>query len=359
MATLQAKTMNAMTHLKVYNKSDILSLTKVRRFETKLGERLQNLEGPDVYAAITNSTAKYILLGIPENIGVKANYGIAGTASCWIPFLQAFLNIQSNDFLDGNNITLLGHFDFGDLESLIDTNASSEEEKVDAYRHAVLTIDEEVEKLVKAIAAADKIPIVIGGGHNNAYPILKACAKGLERIQKIPLAQLNCINLDAHSDYRPAEGRHSGNAFRYAEDDGFLQKYCIVGLHENYLPQNVWVDIVNNPFIDCLTFEDIFIHGKRTFAQAVAHAISFTEDSFVGVELDLDSIENVVSSSISPSGISSILARQYINLCAAHAKVAYLHICEGATHLATGKKNETTGKLISYLVSDFVKMHQP
>jgi formiminoglutamase len=35
--------------------------------------------------------------------------------------------------------------------------------------------------------------------------------------------------------------------------------------------------------------------------------------------------------------------------------VAYLHICEGATRLEDGRENENTGKLISYLVADFIK----
>jgi formiminoglutamase len=48
-------------------------------------------------------------------------------------------------------------------------------------------------------------------------------------------------------------------------------------------------------------------------------------------------------------------ARQYINLCAAQSKPCYLHIAEGATRLADGRTDESTGKLISYLVSDFVK----
>jgi formiminoglutamase len=243
------------------------------------------------------------------------------------------------------------------MERLIDNNAYSPDEKVQAYRHAVNTIDEEVEKIIKNIVAHGKVPIVIGGGHNNAYPLIKGTAKGLEQVQKVQLAQINCINLDAHSDYRPEEGRHSGNAFRYAESDGFLQKYCMIGIQENYLPQNVWVDIVNNPFLDCITYEDIFIHEKRSFIQAVAHAISFTDDNYTGIELDMDIIENVLSSAMSPCGITPVQARQYINLCAANAKVAYLHICEGATHLANGRTNEITGKLISYLVSDFIKMH--
>jgi formiminoglutamase len=74
--------------------------------------------------------------------------------------------------------------------------------------------------------------------------------------------------------------------------------------------------------------------------------------------LDMDSIENALSSAMTPCGITPVQARQYINLCAANAKVSYLHICEGATHMANGKTNEITGKLISYLVSDFIKMHK-
>ncbi|MGN6402698.1 MAG: formimidoylglutamase [Flavisolibacter sp.] len=349
-----------LTHFKIYTKQDILSLVKLRRFETKLGERVHVLA--DANSSIADSikglAAKYVVVGIPEDIGVQANYGTAGAGTAWLSFLQAFLNIQSNDFFEGSEMAVIGHFDFGDLQFLIDKNAHTEEEKIEAYRHAVNAIDDEVETLIKVITAANKIPIVIGGGHNNAYPLLKGSAKGLHQAQQIALPQINCINLDAHTDYRPAEGRHSGNGFRYAEDDGFMQKYCVIGIHENYLPQNVWMDIVNNPFIDCITFEDIFIHEKRSFRQAVSHAIEFTDDNYAGIELDLDSVENVLSSACSPSGIHVIHARQYINLCAAHVKAAYLHICEGAIKLSSGKSNNSTGKLISYLVSDFVKMRE-
>jgi formiminoglutamase len=104
-----------------------------------------------------------------------------------------------------------------------------------------------------------------------------------------------------------------------------------------------------------ITYEDIFIHEKRSFIQAVAHASGFTEDTFTGIELDLDCIENVLSSAISPAGLTAVHARQYINFTAASNKVAYLHICEGATRLTDGTTNETTGKLVSYLVSDFIK----
>lgn len=345
-----------MKHFKFYSKEDILSLTRVRRFETKIGERLQNIKSEsDWVQQLQQSDAKYVLLGIPEDIGVKANEGIGGADTNWLSFLSAFLNVQSNDFLTGENILLLGHFDFGDIQYLIENNAYGQPELIDAYRHAVNLIDEEVEAIVKVIAAAKKIPVVIGGGQNNAYPIIKGVAKGLHKAELVPLAQINAVNLDAHPDFRAIEGRHSGNGFRYANEDGFLGKYCSLCLHENYIPQNILMDIHNDPFIDYITYEDIFINEKKNFIQAVAHATGFTEDSYTGIELDLDSIEQVLSSAATPVGVTALHARQYITFAAQDAKVAYLHICEGATQLSDGRRDESTGKLISYLVSDFIK----
>jgi formiminoglutamase len=343
---------------KRFDKTDILSLTHLRKFETKLGEIVLCDASGDFEKTISETKAKYIIFGVPEDIGVKANLGKGGADSAWLPFLDSFLNIQSNDFLIGENIFLAGNFDFIDARKLINVNAATHDEKIIAYRSLVSKIDEAVEEMVKIIAQNKKIPIMIGGGHNNAYPAIKGAAKGLYKAELLQLAQINCINLDAHTDYRPVEGRHSGNAFRYADEDGYLNKYCVIGIHENYLQQNVWIDLVNNPFTDFITYEDIFIHEKRNFIQAVAHATAFTDDNFTGVELDLDSVENVLSSASSPCGITPLNARQYLNFAAMDSKIAYVHICEGASKLETGEASSSTGKLISYLVSDFVKSHQ-
>ena len=345
-----------MKHFKFYSKKDILSLTKVRRYETRLGERLQYLkESAEWPEGLIQSSAKYVLLGVPEDIGVKGNLGTGGADTNWIPFLNDFLNIQSNDFFTGENVLLLGHFDFGDLKYLIENNAYSPDELIDAYRHAVVAIDEEVEAIVKVIAASNKIPIVIGGGHNNSYPIIKGVSKGMFKTGKVPLAQINCINLDTHANFKHMEGRHSDNAFRYAEADGYLGKSALVALHENHISQNVLTEIYANPFVQYSTYEDIFIHERTNFIQAVAHATGFTEDSYTGIEIDLDAIEYALASGCTPSGISVLQARQFINFTATDAKAAYLHICEGASQMADGTRDENTGKLMSYLVCDFVK----
>ena len=65
----------AIRHLKIYTRQDVLSLTRLRRFETKLGERLQVLKDADHLAeSLVSSNAKYVLLGIPEDLGAKGNF---------------------------------------------------------------------------------------------------------------------------------------------------------------------------------------------------------------------------------------------------------------------------------------------
>ena len=161
-----------VTHFKSYSKKDILSLTRIRKFETKIGERVHILKNADqIVQSIKETSANYIMFGIPEDIGIRANDGKAGADKAWQHFLHSFLNIQSNDFLMGENIMIAGYFDFSDLLNVIEKNAPGKEEQTDAYRHAVITIDEEVEGMVKLIVSENKIPIIIGGGHNNAYPL--------------------------------------------------------------------------------------------------------------------------------------------------------------------------------------------
>ena len=91
-------------------------------------------------------------------------------------------------------ILLLGHFDFSEIASLIDNNAQSDDEKLLAYRHAVNAVDAEVEQLMHLITQNIKMPVVIGGGHNNAYPCIRGAAKGWHKAGIINIAEINAIN---------------------------------------------------------------------------------------------------------------------------------------------------------------------
>ncbi len=343
-----------MQHLKIYTKQDVLSLTHIKKFETRVGERLQTLYDSSVTTLtdhLQETSSKYVLLGIPESIGIRANHSTAVADTWWVSFLQNFVNLQSNDFFDGSDILVLGHFDFGDIQYLIDINAKGTDEKLAAYRHAVQTVNDEVEEVVKQITAAGKIPLVLGGGHNNTYPLIKGSAKGWFKAGKLALAQINCINMDVHSRYHALEGHHSGNPIRYAEEDGYLQRYCVIGMQEKQLPQNVWNDMVNNPFMDCVTFEDIFINEKRSFIQAVDHATEFTNDTLTGIDVDLDAIQNNACN----TGIYANHARRFVAYSAMVTQAAYLFICGTIPQQQGTLDTSGPASLAAYLVADFVQ----
>jgi formiminoglutamase len=74
-----------------------------------------------------------------------------------------------------------------------------------------------------------------------------------------------------------------------------------------------------------------------------------------GIELDLDAIPGVYSSAMTNSGFGVDKARQFVHHFGKHKNASYLHICEGAPDLDETNNNHLTGKLIAYLVTDFMK----
>lgn len=315
--------------------------------EKKLGEDMQINVDADL-SGIKSSTAGYVLLGISEDIGPRANFGRGGSDSAWLPFMKKLLNMQDNDYLSGNEILLAGYFDFGDLQT---KNSSIQE-----LRELTCIMDKEVAKAIEMIVSAGKIPIVIGGGHNNSYPLIKGTAMGLKKIEDDFGGKINCINLDPHADFRELEGRHSGNGFSYAFEEGYLENYSIVALHESYNSRGMLEKLRKNNF-HFSTYEDIFIRRKWGFKQAIITALQKVNGNHFGLELDLDSIENIPTSAETPCGISTRNARYYITLCAQSKYCSYFHIAEGAPSLKEGSE-DSVGKLIAYLVVDFIKTHR-
>ncbi len=325
-----------MDSFKIYTKEEVLAFVSHRVGEEKLGERVQTLSHLDELA---QNKAKFVLIGIPEDIGVRANQGVGGAHTAWQASLKAFLNIQHNSFLSGDSILVLGHFEF----------AEPADQSLAGLRKKVAEIDLLVYPLIEKIVAAGKIPIVIGGGHNNAAPLIWGTSLALKQA-------INVVNIDAHADLRnPAEGRHSGNGFSFALQKGFLNQYRIFGLHQNYVNEALPAQVAANPNIQVRYFEDL-LQSKVAVPESWAQ---FTADlpSPCGLEIDLDSIERVLSSAFSPSGFALNDIRRI--LLSNHNKYSYLHLCEGATELADGRTDLSTGKTIAYLISDFIKALRP
>ena len=334
--------------------NDLAKLTNHRSGEIKFGEKMITIEkGTDIKAFIKKCPAKYVLFGIPEDIGVRANFGRPGAASAWEGTIKSIANIQHNKFCKGEDILVLGQLDVTEemkaVENLDFHNIADRKKLSDL----VVAIDKEVAHIISFIVKSGKKPIIIGGGHNNSYGNIKgtALAKG---------KPINAVNFDAHSDFRILEGRHSGNGFSYAYEEGFLNKYFIFGLHENYTSKKVLSNIKKiQDRVRYNTYDEISIRNQKSFDKELTQALSFINNDCFGIEIDLDAIPNIASSAMTISGFSVEQVRQFVHYFGKSQNATYLHICEGAPDLCAEKDNNLIGKLIGYLVTDFIKANNP
>ena len=329
--------------LQFYQREHLKKHTHWRWGEEKLGEVTQIVESWD---ALETATAKYVILGIPEDVGVRANYGKPGAAKAWVAFLEAFCNIQNNKFTNAAQILILGEIDVN--EEMQDAKQLEIDDPFYPTKIGSLVkqIDDKVSEVIQKIVSLNKIPIVIGGGHNNAYGNLKGVSTAINQ-------PVNCVNLDAHSDFRAMEHRHSGNGFSYAFEDGFLKNYYMIGLHKNYTSQKVFDKLEEQKkHLRFSLFEDYLFTNKSNLTETFKEAQKHCTDTSFGLELDLDVIEQMGSSAMSPSGVSVSEARQYLHYFGKHKNCAYIHVCEGNPLRELFPAQ--VGKTISYLISDLL-----
>ena len=337
-----------MQNLILFTLKDRDTILKARKGESKFGEHIQLIPNlTNIYDDIVNLDVDYVIFGIKEDIGVYANYGNTGTYKAWEATLKVLVNIQNNSFTKAKRVLILGHLDYTKERELTTALDPSKKKNISKARAFVESIDKDVTHVVSSIVKAGKIPIIVGGGHNNAYGNIKGCALANN-------STVNAINFDAHTDFRAEEGRHSGNGFSYAFAEGFLKNYFIFGLHENYTSNTIFNTFKKLKNLKYNTYEAIEIRNELDFNSELETSLNHISDKKFGIEIDCDAIENIPSSAMTPSGFSVKQARQFVHYFGQHKNASYLHICEAAP---TKKTEIKVGKLITYLITDFIRAY--
>lgn len=309
--------------LHTFNREELLQLTNSREGEVKVG---------DVIHAGFSTTHKYVLIGVEEDIGPQANLGNPGAKNAFKSMLTRFLNMQSNRRLKVESITCAGS-----------VKQLCEFKNIEQGRELVEELDQFLIDLLVPIFRNNQIPILVGGGHNNAYPLIAAFNIAKERA-------LEVVNCDPHADCRRLEGRHSGNPFSYARERGYLSFYTVLGLHGAYNSENM-LQYMNEQGFYYSYFEEYMKMPSKM--EADLQTIIIRSDDYLGVELDMDSIKDMPSSAYTPSGITVEYARLYLmKLASSKRKMAYLHLPEAAPQNEFEEK--VVGKTLSFLIHDFI-----
>ncbi len=335
--------------LEIYGDQDLKLATQPRKGEQKLGEKFSFPSSKEL-SDLEKETARFVLVGIGEDIGVQGNYGRKGAREGWDVAFPALCNMQSNKYLSGEEILILGKVNAEKaMDSIAELDPSIEAQAREIHL-AVQALDDFISGLCAEIIKAGKTPIFIGGGHNNAYPLLKGSSQAFETEDGV-----NVFNCDPHADFRKIEGRHSGNGFRYAHEEGFLNRYFLMGFHESYNNQ-ASLDALAKMEEDWkrVSFDSMYVRNETTLEYQLERAVIFLRKKPTGLEIDLDSIENMPSSAMGPSGFTPNQVRRMIYKLGYSAHCAYLHIAEGAPKYSNDQ-GKMLGKFMAYLITDFVK----
>ncbi len=326
-----------------YNKEVLKQQTRWRYGEVKFGEEAVTI---DNWEELKESKAQYVLVGIPEDVGVRANYGSPGAAKAWKKCLSALCNVQSNEFTNAKNLVILGEIDCAMEMQDAHQLTSDDPFYPTKIGSLVKEIDNKVSDTIEKIVRANKTPIIIGGGHNNSYGNLKGISLAYSK-------PIHCINMDAHTDFRPLEHRHSGNGFSHAYEDGFLGNYFIFGLHRNYTSASVFDRMEEfKKRVKFNLFEDLIFLEKNTLLNNFKEGQKHVVHDIFGLELDLDAIAGMGSSAMTPTGFSLEEARQFIRYFSKHKNCGYVHLCEGAPE--KGLFPNQVAKALANFITDII-----
>lgn len=339
-----------------HSKNNSIEGTFVREGEVRIGQTIHTLgeeEHSDIESFLIELKSvkdsfnpKYAIIGIEEDIGPRANYGKSGAVNGWEAFLQIFLNMQDTKYLKGVDMLLVGKIDLSDLqEKSLEVEFSNNPMRLSEL---VIQIDKRVEVVISALLHCGYNPIVIGGGHNNAYPIIKSLSKYYNK-------NINVINLDPHSDCRPLEGRHSGNPFSCCFSDEIINKYILVGMDPFYnsaksiecLEEN------NAEFENCMMTNLLDTYSQDELIGSVLRVLG--EDKPTFTTIDCDAIEYMPSSAKTNIGLTPSTAFSVIKNSLFYTDVKALFLAEGAPKIDNEDEMKYVGKFLSYCVSKYVQ----
>jgi formiminoglutamase len=316
------------------NKNFSFELFTKENAETFLSKREGEKRIGEVVTENKVNSSKFVLFGIEESIGPIANNGFSGSENAWSAFLSNFLNTQVHQRFLAEDLAILGSIKYLGKEMHAE-NARIMVEELDLF----------VGEILNKYLRAEQIPIVIGGGHNNALPLMHWAAQ---------TNKLSVVNVDPHADCRKVEGRHSGNSFSIALSEKTIENYAVLGLHEAYNNQYI-LDFLkaNNCF---QSFYEEYLQGrgdlKADFQQLVKR---FASVGKIGIEIDMDAIAFMPSSAYSPSGFSVDEIRSLcLELSQNRAEISYVHFPEAAPK--TNLEKRIVGKTLTYFVRDFMRI---
>ncbi len=272
-----------------------------------------------------------VVIGYPSDAGVRANFGRVGSADGPNVLRTACANLPAP--------TAHALFDAGDV--------SGNGDDVETWQQSLAAA-------VAAVRAGGGIPLILGGGHDQAY------GHWLGTVQAAsPGTIVGCINFDAHVDMRALHsGRaHSGSPYAqvklWSEAHNLPFKYLMLGMQS---PHNTpaLIQFASGAGAQLVDADAFHPCQEAPLLQLVDRFLSTVD--LVCLSIDLDVFSAAVAPGVSapsPMGIfPDATFRTVLRRITASGRVAGIEIAECAPNLDVGGR---TARLGAALIDTIVR----
>ncbi|MGD9561063.1 MAG: formimidoylglutamase [Pyrinomonadaceae bacterium] len=273
-----------------------LFFTRNDRNDPRLGEIVGRTESD-------YETADIVILGCPQDEGVRRNNGRPGAAEAPAATRAQFYRLTT--FNVTKRVMDLGDVIIGaDLEETHETHAS----------------------IVKTVLADGKRLIVLGGGNDISY------ADGRAMAETYGTTNWLAINIDSHLDVRVADKRNSGTPYRQLLDEKLIRPdyFYEVG-YQSHFCSPVYYDYIRKLGVNRISLELLRSRAEADVELKESIKLKFTRHSsslntFFGFDLDaVRSADAPGTSAPSPLGLR---AGEFIQLVKYAASLANTRIIE-------------------------------
>jgi formiminoglutamase len=202
--------------------------------DRRLGEMV--LSAPDDY-----ETADVVILGCPQDEGVRRNGGRVGAAGAPDEIRRCFYKLTVNG---------VEHLKLVDIGNTI----------IQPTLEETHTLHQQI---VRQIISDGKTLIVLGGGNDVSYPDCSGLAQ--------TVGEVLAFNVDSHFDVRADSVRNSGTPYRQLLEEGFIQPACFYEMcNQPFANSSVYMRYLQDKGAHIVPLKDVRASGvTQTFEQII------------------------------------------------------------------------------------------
>ncbi len=268
-----------------------------------------------------------VLIGVPQDEGVKRNKGRPGASKAPDEIRKYLYRHTPFNFKFKKQITDLKIFDLGNLK----TDGELEE------------IHQRLSFVVYEIIKLGILPIIIGGGHDIAFPDYLGFAKNFENRA--------VLNIDTHLDVRESQPRNSGTPFRQILECEYKPNKLIEFGIQSYANSIYHFEYALKNGVKIFTLDEVREKGIDFVLSEIRDELG---DTALHLSFDMDSVRGADAPGVSatyPDGLSAEEVIKIALYCGLNFKVKVLDIAEVNSEFDIDGK---TARLASHFILNFL-----